>query len=352
MLKKILVLALMASLAACSQSKTDSQSASGISGAGATFPAPLYSAWAAKYKTEANATLNYQAIGSGGGIKQIEAGTVDFGATDKPLKPEDLDKNGLYQFPTVMGGIVPMINIPGIEAGKLKLTGQVLADIFLGKVTTWNDPAIAALNAGVSLPALPITVVHRSDGSGTSFLFTTYLASQSPEWSSKVGASDTVEWPAGLGGKGNDGVAAVVAQTPGAIGYVEYAYAKKSKSPFALVKNKAGNYPAPGADSFSAAAASADWEKAAGNYLLLLDQPGKDAWPLTGATFILVHKDQKDAGRGSAVLKFFDWAYQNGDTDAGGLDYVPMPAGVKTLVRKQWAGVTSGGKPVYTPANP
>jgi phosphate transport system substrate-binding protein len=351
-LKKILALALMASLAACSQSKTSSQPAAAISGAGATFPAPLYSAWAAKYKTEAGTTLNYQAIGSGGGIKQIEAGTVDFGASDKPLKPEDLDKNGLYQFPAVMGGIVPMINIPGVEAGKLKLTGPVLADIFLGKIKTWNDPAITALNPDLKLPAVPITVVHRSDGSGTSFLFTTYLASQSPEWASKVGASDTVEWPTGLGGKGNDGVSAFVKQTAGAIGYVEYAYAKKSNSPFALVKNKAGNYPAPGADSFSAAAVSADWKKAAGNYLLLLDQPGKDAWPLTGATFILVHKDQKDASKGAAVLKFFDWAYQNGDTDAGGLDYVPMPASVKTMVRQQWAGVTSGGKPVYSATNP
>jgi phosphate transport system substrate-binding protein len=351
-LKKILALALLVSAAACSPSKTSAPAAGGISGAGATFPAPLYSAWAAKYKTEAAATLNYQAIGSGGGIKQIEAGTVDFGATDKPLKPEDLDKNGLYQFPTVMGGIVPMVNIPGVEAGKLKLTGPVLADIFLGKITTWNDPAIAALNAGVALPPIPITVVHRSDGSGTSFLFTTYLASQSPEWASKVGASDTVEWPTGLGGKGNDGVSAFVKQTAGAIGYVEYAYAKKSSSPYALVKNKAGNYPAPGADSFSAAAASADWEKAQGNYLLLLDQPGKDAWPLTGATFILVHKDQKDAGKGGAVLKFFDWAYQNGDADAAALDYVPMPATVKTMVRKQWAGITSGGKPVFSTTNP
>ena len=352
MLKKIIAVALLVSLAACSQSKTSSQTASGISGAGATFPAPLYSSWASKYKTDIGATLNYQAIGSGGGIKQNEAGTVDFGATDKPLKPEDLDKNGLYQFPTAMGGIVPMINVPGIESGKLKLTGAVLADIFLGKITTWNDPAIAALNGGVTLPGIPITVVHRSDGSGTSFLFTTYLASQSPEWASKVGASDTVEWPTGLGGAKNDGVAAFVKQTAGSIGYVEYAYAKKSNSAFALVRNKAGNYPLPSADSFSAAAVSAEWTKAAGNYLLLLDQSGKTAWPLTGATFILVHKDQKDAGKGAAVLKFFDWAYQNGDGEAAGLDYVPMPAAVKAMVRQQWSAVTSGGKPVYTSTNP
>ena len=352
MLKKILALALMVSLAACSQSKTPSQPASSVSGAGATFPAPLYTAWAQTYKTQSGTTLNYQAIGSGGGINQIEAGTVDFGASDKPLKPEDLDKNGLYQFPTVMGGVVPMINLPGIAAGQLKLTGPVLADIFLGKIKTWNDPALTALNPGVTLPPVPITVVHRSDGSGTSFLFTTYLASQSPQWQTQVGASDTVQWPVGLGGKGNDGVAAFVKQTAGSIGYVEYAYAKKSNAPFALLKNKAGNYPQPAAASFSAAAASADWTKAPGNYLLLLDQPGKDAWPITGATFILVHKDQRNAAAGAAVLKFFDWAYQNGDENAGSLDYVPMPASVKTMVRQQWSGITSGGKSVYTPTNP
>ena len=353
MFKQVLAFTLIAALAACSPSKPAGDASSvtasnAISGAGATFPAPLYASWAAKYKTETGTALNYQAIGSGGGIKQIEAGTVDFGASDKPLKPEDLDKAGLYQFPAVMGGIVPLVNLAGVEPGKLKLSGPLLADIFLGKVTSWNNPAIAALNPGLKIPALPITVVHRSDGSGTSFLFTTYLSSQSPEWATKVGGSDAVEWPAGVGGKGNDGVAAFVKQTVGSIGYVEYAYAKKNGGAYALLKNKAGNFPAPEAAAFSAAAASADWANAPGNYILLLDQPGANAWPLTGATFILVHKAQTDAAKGAAVLKFFDWAYKSGDADAASLDYVPMPDSVKTAVRQQWSAIQAGGKPVYT----
>ncbi len=353
MFKQVLALTLILALSACNQSKPAADgsapvASTAISGAGATFPAPLYASWAEKYKTSNGTTLNYQAIGSGGGIKQIEAGTVDFGASDKPLKPEELDKNGLYQFPTVMGGIVPLVNLAGVEPGKLKLSGPLLADIFLGKVAKWNDPAIAALNPDIKLPALPITVVHRSDGSGTSFLFTTYLSSQSPDWQSKVGASDAVEWPIGMGGKGNDGVAAFVKQTVGSIGYVEYAYAKKNGGIYTLLKNKAGNFPQPAAPAFAAAASSADWTKAAGNYILLLDQPGADAWPLTGATFILVHKTQADAAKGAAVLKFFDWAYKNGDSAAGDLDYVPMPDTVKAMVRQQWAGVQASGKPVYT----
>ncbi len=354
MFKRLFAVALLATLAACSPAGKSGpvQPATAISGAGATFPAPLYTAWAESYHTDSGMTLNYQAIGSGGGIKQIEANTVDFGASDKPLKPEDLQANGLYQFPTVMGGVVPVVNLAGIQPGQLKLTGKVLADIFLGKVTKWNDPAITALNPGVSLPATAITVVHRADGSGTSFLFTTYLASQSPDWQSSVGASDTVEWPVGLGGKGNDGVAAVVKQTAGAIGYVEYAYAKKNGGAYTLLQNKNGKFPAPGADSFSAAAAGADWAHAQGNYLLLLDQPGDGAWPITGVTFILLHTQQADASKGAAVLKFYDWAYQNGDAGATGLDYVPMPASVKSMVRQQWAGITSNGKPVYTSPNP
>ncbi|WP_026172785.1 phosphate ABC transporter substrate-binding protein PstS [Asticcacaulis benevestitus] len=350
MLKKVLALAFMMSLAACSNPDKPAQSAAKISGAGATFPAPLYTAWAGQYKTTGGAELNYQAIGSGGGIKQIEANTVDFGATDKPLKPEELDKAGLYQFPTVMGGIVPIVNLTGVEPGKLKLTGALLADIFLGKVTKWNDAAIAALNLDVKLPATPITVVHRSDGSGTSFLFTTYLSSQSPEWQSKVGGSDTVEWPVGLGGKGNDGVAAFVKQTEGSIGYVEYAYAKKTGGAYAVLRNKAGQFPAPGGASFAAAAASADWTSAKGNYLLLLDQPGEGTWPITGATFILIHKEQADAGKGAAVLKFFDWAYAKGDGNASELDYVPMPETVKSMVRGQWSAIVAKGKPVYQPS--
>ena len=351
MIRRSFVLALFA-LAACSSSHNGpAKPASNISGAGATFPAPVYTAWAQAYRTDNGLTLNYQAIGSGGGINQIKAGTVDFGASDKPLKPEDLKAAGLYQFPTVMGGIVPLVNLAGVAPGQLRLTGSVLADIFLGKISKWNDPAIASLNPGVSLPASTITVVHRSDGSGTTFLFTTFLASQSADWQGSVGASDTVEWPVGMGGKGNDGVAAFIKQTAGSIGYVEYAYAKKNGGAYALVQNKSGEYPTPGGASFSAAASGADWANAPGNYVLLVNQPGKGAWPITGATFVLLHTQPQDASRGAAVLKFYDWAYQNGDATAVGLDYVPMPAAVKSMVRKQWAGITSGGKPVYTSPN-
>jgi phosphate transport system substrate-binding protein len=324
-------------------------SAADISGAGATFPAPVYAKWAETYKAQTGTGLNYQAIGSGGGIKQIKAKTVDFGASDKPLKLEDLNAAGLYQFPTVMGGIVPAINIPGMHSGQLRLTGPVLADIFLGQITKWNDPRIKALNPALALPNIPITVVHRSDGSGTSFLFTSYLAGVSPVWAQKVGASDSVQWPVGLGGKGNDGVAAFVKQTLGSIGYVEYAYSKQNNIPFALVQNKAGAYPLPVAANFAAAAAGADWTKAPGNYLLLLNQPGANSWPITGATFILVYKKQDNAAAGHGVLTFFDWAYKNGDAAAAQLDYVPLPAPVKALIRKQWVANVTGpdGKPVY-----
>ena len=323
--------------------------AADISGAGATFPAPLYAKWAETYKATTGVGLNYQASGSGGGIKQIKAKTVDFGATDKPLKPEELAASGLYQFPTVMGGVVPIVNLPGVRPGQVKLSGALLGDIFLGKVLKWSDPRIAALNRGVRLPNLPITVVHRSDGSGTSFLFTSYLAMKNPAWASKVGASDAVSWPTGIGGKGNDGVSAFVKQTMGSIGYVEYAYAKQNKATFVLLQNKAGQFPAPAAANFAAAAAGAQWSKAPGNYILLLDQPGPKAWPITGATFILVYRNQVNAATGASVLKFFDWAYKGGDASAVALDYVPLPAAVKGLVRKQWlASVKSGGKPVYT----
>jgi len=338
-------------LAACGNnggSSASGGSGSGISGAGATFPAPLYAKWAETYKTTTNLTLNYQAIGSGGGIKQIEAKTVDFGASDKPLKPDELDKQGLMQFPTVMGGVAPIVNLPNIQPGQIKLTGAVLADIFLGNVKTWNAPAIAALNPGVSLPNLPITVVHRADGSGTSFLFTSYLNSQNPAWA-KVGASDAVNWPVGQGGKGNDGVAAFVKTTAGAIGYVEYAYAKQNKMTYVDLKNHDGQFVAPEAAAFAAAAAGADWTKAPGNYLLLLDQPGAKSWPITGATFILMHKQQADAAKAKAVLGFFDWAYKNGDATAASLDYISLPDTVKDMVRKQWTDNLKGpdGKPVY-----
>jgi len=322
--------------------------AANISGAGATFPAPLYAKWAETYKATTGVGLNYQAIGSGGGIKQIKAKTVDFGASDKPLKPAELAAAGLYQFPTVMGGVVPIVNLPGIKPGQIKLTGALLGDIFMGTIKKWNDPRIAAVNRGVRLLPIPITVVHRSDGSGTSFLFTTYLAMKNPAWAAKVGASDAVAWPAGIGGKGNDGVSAFVKQTMGSIGYVEYAYAKQNRATHILLQNKAGGFPQPNAPAFSAAAAGAKWQQAPGNYVLLLDQQGAAAWPITGVTFILVYKNQTSAANGASVLKFFDWAYKKGDASAVALDYVPLPAPVKALMRTQWlANVKAGGKPVY-----
>jgi phosphate transport system substrate-binding protein len=323
--------------------------AASITGAGATFPAPVYSKWAESYATQTGTTLNYQAIGSGGGIKQIKAKTVDFGASDKPLKPEDLQSAGLMQFPMVMGGVVPVMNLPGIAPGQIKLTGTQLADIYRGVIRTWDDPLIKLTNKGVNLPHLPITVVHRSDGSGTTFLFTSYLAMKAPHWASDVGASDSVQWPTGVGGKGNDGVAAMVKQTLGSIGYVEYAYARQNGMTYALMQNKAGKFVAPTAPAFAAAAAGADWSKAPGYYLLLLDQPGAASWPITGATFILMYKKQDNPAAGREVLKFFDWAYKNGDQAAQQLDYVPMPAKVKDMVRKAWAKQIAGadGKVVY-----
>lgn len=327
---------------------TGAANAADLSGAGATFPAPVYAKWAEAYKAQTGVGLNYQAIGSGGGINQIKAKTVDFGASDKPLKPAELDAAGLYQFPTVMGGVVPILNLPGFKPGQIKMTGQVLASIYLGEITRWNAPQLAELNPGLKLPNVPITVVHRSDGSGTSFQFTSYLSLKSPAWAQKVGASDSVQWPVGLGGKGNDGVSAFVKQTIGSIGYVEYAFAKQNNATYALVQNKAGKYPAPVAANFAAAAAGADWTKAPGNYMLLLDQPGANAWPITAATFILVYKKQDNPAAAQGVLKFFDWAYNKGDAAAAQLDYVPMPAAVKAMVRKQWASqITAAGKPVY-----
>ncbi|MDR3513338.1 MAG: phosphate ABC transporter substrate-binding protein PstS [Caulobacteraceae bacterium] len=320
-----------------------------LSGAGATFPAPVYAKWAEAYRAQTHTGLNYQAIGSGGGIKQIKAKTVDFGASDKPLKPEDLSAAGLFQFPTVVGGVVPVMNLPGVRPGQIKLTGSVLADIYLGAITKWNDPRIKALNGAVPLPNLPITVVHRSDGSGTSFLFTTYLSMKNPTWASKVGGSDSVQWPTGLGGKGNDGVAAFVRQTIGSIGYVEYAYAKQNHMTYALMQTKQGTFVPPDANNFAAAASHGDWSKAPGFYLLLLDQPGAASWPITGATFILVYKQQANAETGAEVLKFFDWAYKNGDPAAAALDYVSLPAPVKAQVRKAWIANVKGpnGQPVY-----
>jgi phosphate transport system substrate-binding protein len=319
-----------------------------ITGAGATFPYPIYAKWADAYKKSTGVGLNYQSIGSGGGIKQITAKTVDFGASDMPMKPEDLQKNGLMQFPAVMGGVVPVYNIKGVGAGEITLSGQQLADIYLGKIKKWNDAAIAASNKGVKLPDQAISVVHRSDGSGTTFIFVNYLSKVNEEWKTKVGEGTSVNWPAGVGGKGNEGVAAYVGRIDGAIGYVEYAYAKQNKLSTAKMVNRDGAAVAPNDDSFKAAAAGADWAKAPGMALLLTDQPGKGSWPMTGATFILMHLSQAKPENAKEVLKFFEWAYKNGDQMAAELDYVPMPDAVVGIVQSNWKQIKDGsGKPVY-----
>ena len=317
-----------------------------VTGAGASFPAPIYAKWADAYNKATGARINYQSVGSGAGIKQIEAKTVDFGASDAPRKDDELVKGGnLIQFPMVIGGVVPVVNIKGITPGQLKLTGLVLGDIYLGKITKWNDPAVAALNPGLALPDAAITVVRRSDGSGTSFLFTNYLSKASPEWKAKVGEGTAVNWPTGAGGKGNEGVSAYVSRLPNAIGYVEYAYAKQNKMSHVMLKNKDGMFVAPDDTAFKAAAAGADWAKSF--YQVLTDQAGKDSWPITGATFILMHKVQDKPVNASNALKFFEWAYNNGDKMADDLDYVALPTALKDLVRKQWAEVKdAAGKPV------
>ena len=322
--------------------------AADITGAGATFPYPLYAKWAEAYKAKTNNNMNYQSIGSGGGIKQIQAKTVDFGASDMPLKPEELDKAGLTQFPTVIGGVVPVVNLPGITAGQLKLTGPLIADIYLGKISNWNDAAIAKLNPGVKLPDQKITVVRRSDGSGTTFVFTNYLSKVSPEWNSSIGSNTAVNWKTGVGGKGNEGVANYVTRIKGAIGYVEYAYAKQNKIAHAAVQNASGSFVQPDDSTFKAAAAGADWAKTKDFYLILTNQPGKDSWPIASATFILMHTKQDKPAQGTEALKFFDWAYNNGDATATQLDYVPMPANVKALIRNSWKQISStSGAPVW-----
>jgi len=321
--------------------------AADITGAGATFPYPLYSKWAEAYKAKTGVGMNYQSIGSGGGIKQITAKTVDFGATDAPLTAEQLEKEGLVQFPMVMGGVVPVMNIEGIKPGGIRLTGAVIADIYLGKITKWNAPAIAALNKGVKLPDQDITVVARSDGSGTTFIFTNYLSKVSAEWKDKVGNNTSVKWATGVSGKGNEGVAAYVQRLTGSIGYVEYAYALQNKMTYALLQNKDGVYVGPDDKTFRAAAANADWSKAPGFYLMLTDQPGKESWPLTGATFILMHKKQDKPENGAIALKFFNWAYESGDKMALDLDYVPMPDTVVKQVQAEWKKIQDGsGKPI------
>jgi phosphate transport system substrate-binding protein len=319
--------------------------ATDVTGAGATFPAPIYAKWADAFSKATGAHVNYQSVGSGAGIKQIKSKTVDFGASDMPLKDEELAAEGLVQFPTVIGGVVPVVNIQGIKPGQIKLTGQVLGDIFLGKITKWNDPAIVALNAGVPLTDIAIAVVHRADGSGTSFLFTNYLSKVNSEWKAKVGEGTAVAWPTGTGGKGNEGVSAYVQRLPGALGYVEYAYAKQNKMSYVQLKNSAGNYVSPDDDNFKAASAGAEWSKSF--YQVLTDKPGKDAWPITGATFILMHAKQDKPEQATGTLKFFDWGYANGDKLAAELDYVALPDAVKGLVRKLWGDIKdSAGKPV------
>jgi phosphate transport system substrate-binding protein len=321
-----------------------------ISGAGATFPYPIYAKWADAYKKETGVGLNYQSIGSGGGIKQIEARTVTFGATDAPLKGPDLDKNGLIQFPMVMGAIVPVINLEGIKPGGLVLDGPALAAIFLGDIKSWDDAAIKKLNPDAKLPAQAIVVVHRSDGSGTTFNFTYYLAQVSADWKSKIGAATSVEWPAGIGAKGNEGVANNVTQTQGSIGYVELAYALQNKMIYTHMVNKDGKTVQPGGFSVQAAAANADWSSAPGYGVILANQPGAGSWPMTAATFILVPKQPSDAAAAAEALKFFAWAYAKGEKMADELDYVPMPKGVIEQVEKLWASEVkdSGGKPLYT----
>jgi phosphate transport system substrate-binding protein len=345
----IRTLALRAGFALIGASLAGSALAADISGAGATFPYPIYGKWADVYKKETNIGLNYQSIGSGGGIKQIKAKTVTFGASDMPLNAKELDEAGLIQFPTVIGGAVPAVNLDGIKAGELKLDGKTLGDIFLGKITKWNDAEIQKLNPAVKLPNQAIVVVHRSDGSGTTFLFTDYLSKVNADWKSKVGANTSVEWPVGIGAKGNEGVANNVMQTKGSIGYVEYAYAKQNKLLIADLINKDGKHVAPSAESFQAAAANADWAKAEGFYVILTNEAGANSWPIAGATFILMHKQPQDPVAAGEALKFFDWAYRKGGKMAEDLDYVPMPANVVTLIRKTWSDSIKGadGKPVF-----
>ena len=310
--------------------------ATDITGAGATFPYPIYAKWAESYNVKTGVKLNYQSIGSGGGIKQITNKTVDFGASDKPLKPEELEKAGLIQFPAVVGGVVPVINLPGVTDGELHLSGEVLANIFLKKITKWNDAAIKTLNPSLALPDSAITVVHRSDGSGTTFVFANYLSKVSKEWADKVGADTSIAWPAGVGGKGNEGVASYAQRIKGSIGYVEYAFAKQNNLPTVALQNREGEFVKPSIESFQSAAKYAEWDKAPSFYEILTNEPGKATWPITGASFILMHKIQDNPANGAEVLKFFDWSYTNGSLMAKALDYVPMPDSVVKLIEASW----------------
>jgi phosphate transport system substrate-binding protein len=312
-----------------------------VTGAGATFPAPLYAKWADAYNKATGVKINYQSVGSSAGLRQIRAKTVDFGASDIPLSDADLAKDNLVQFPTVMGGVVPVINVKGLAPGQLRLNGQVLGDIYLGKISKWNDAAIAGLNPGVPLPDSSIAVVRRADGSGTTFIFTNYLSKVNAEWKSKVGEGAAVNWPTGAGGKGNEGVAAFVQRLPNSIGYVEFSYAKTNKMAHVLLRNASGAFVAPDDTTFKAAAAGAAWDKSF--YQILTEQAGKDAWPITGATFVLLQKSQDKPAQGTASLKFFDWAFANGDKMASDLEYVSLPDSVEALVRKAWSEIKDGG---------
>ncbi|WP_206998634.1 phosphate ABC transporter substrate-binding protein PstS [Trinickia mobilis] len=320
--------------------------AADITGAGSTFAAPIYTKWADAYQKSGGGKVNYQGIGSSGGIKQINAKTVDFAGSDAPLKDDELAKDGLFQFPTVVGGVVPAINVPGVKAGELVLSGEVLGDIYLGKIKKWNNPAIVALNPKVKLPDTDIAVVRRADGSGTTFIWTNYLSKVNPEWKSKVGEGTTVSWPTGTGGKGNDGVAAFVQRLPGAIGYVEWAYAKQNHMVYTDLKNSSGAVVEPKTESFKAAAAGADWKRSF--YQILTNEPGKDAWPVVGATFVLLHTTQDKPAQGTETLKFFDWAFKNGTQAADNLDYISLPDSVVTEIRSQWKAKIkdASGKPL------
>lgn len=318
-----------------------SAQAADITGAGSTFAAPIYTKWADAYQKTGGGKVNYQGIGSSGGIKQIIAKTVDFAGSDAPLKDEELAKDGLFQFPTVVGGVVPVINVPGVKAGEVTLSGQVLGDIYLGKIKKWNDPVIAALNPKAKLPDTDIAVVRRADGSGTSFIWTNYLSKVNPEWKSKVGEGSTVNWPTGTGGKGNDGVAAFVQRLPGAIGYVEWAYAKQNKMTYVGMKNSAGTVVEPKTDTFKAAAAGADWSKSF--YQILTNEPGQNAWPIVGATFVLLHATQEKPAQGTETLKFFDWAFKNGGQAANDLDYISLPDSVVAEIKSQWKAKVKDG---------
>ena len=350
-----LALASAACIAGCKQADAPNSSATGttsdtapaatagnkvaaeVTGAGASFIYPLISKWSADYNKATGNKINYQSIGSGGGIAQIKAGTVDFGSTDKPLSSEELAEAGLGQFPTVIGGVVPVLNVEGLQPGQLKLTGAVLADIFLGKITAWNDPAIAALNAGTTLPDAKISIVHRSDGSGTTYNFSNYLSKVSEEWKSKVGEGTSLQWPTGVGGKGNEGVASYVKQIKGGIGYVELAYALQNNMPYASLQNAAGNWVQPNDASFAAAAATADWKSAKDFNLVITNAPGADAWPITATNFMLMHKQPKDAARSQATRDFFKWAFEHGQAQATELHYVPLPAELVQQIDAYWS---------------